>query len=111
VAHGGKRPGAGRKRGAATAKTREIADLAIAQGDTPLEVMLRAMRYHLAENNLDRAAAVAKEAAPYVHPRLSATALTGLEHVLNSLPPEFGAEVRRALAAPVPGGNGQAPRP
>jgi hypothetical protein len=111
VAHGGKRAGAGRKPGSATEKTREVADRVAAEGLTPLEVMLAAMRHHLEKKNLDRAAAIAKDAAPYIHPKLSATALTGLDHVLAGLPPEFGAEVRRALAAPLPGGNGQVPRP
>ncbi|MFP3637303.1 hypothetical protein SB677_21350, partial [Bacillus sp. SIMBA_033] len=40
---GGARKGAGRKPGAATKKTREIADKTAAEGITPLEVMLRAM--------------------------------------------------------------------
>jgi hypothetical protein len=37
----------------------------------PLEVMLAAMREHWAQGEWDRAAAIAKLAAPYVHPRLS----------------------------------------
>ena len=68
---GGKRPGAGRKPGSATKRTREIADRAAARGLTPLEVMLRAMRRHWRKGELDRAAVIAKDAAPYVHPRLS----------------------------------------
>ena len=44
---GGKRPGAGRPAGAATRRTREIADQALAEGISPLEVMLRAMREHI----------------------------------------------------------------
>lgn len=72
MAHGGKRPGAGRKRGGANRKTREIADRAAQDGITPLEVMLAAMRAHHAEDRLDEAAAIAKDAAPYVHPRLGA---------------------------------------
>lgn len=38
--HGGKREGAGRKDGALTTKTREVAEKAIAEGKTPLQVML-----------------------------------------------------------------------
>jgi hypothetical protein len=41
--HGGKRPGAGRKKGSLTQKTREVAEKAASAGITPLEVMLEAM--------------------------------------------------------------------
>jgi hypothetical protein len=70
MALGGARPGAGRKKGSATAKTREIADRAAAEGVTPLEFMLQVMRDVTAERSerLD----MAKSAAPYIHPRLSA---------------------------------------
>jgi hypothetical protein len=37
----------------------------------PLGVMLEAMREHWAQGEWDRAAAIAKLAAPYVHPRLA----------------------------------------
>jgi molybdopterin-guanine dinucleotide biosynthesis protein A len=68
---GGARANAGRKQGAATKKTREIADKAAAQGITPLEVMLEAMNKLRAGGELEKAAAVAKDAAPYVHPKLA----------------------------------------
>ncbi|MBC7605074.1 MAG: hypothetical protein H7255_20750 [Ramlibacter sp.] len=88
---GGKRANAGRKVGATTKKTREIADRAIDEGITPLEVMLAAMRATMSEAQrivdeqkaagatviaqplglLSDAAAIAKDAAPYMHPRLS----------------------------------------
>lgn len=94
---GGARKGAGRKPGAATKKTREIADRAAADGITPLEVMLRAMTalVNQAETLADTdttelngrtvsrlgllvsAADVAKDAAPYMHPRLAAIEHTG----------------------------------
>lgn len=72
---GGKRPGAGRKKGAETKRTkarREIAAQAAAEGITPLEVMLNAMREYAAEGEREKAIAVAALAAPYVHPRLAA---------------------------------------
>lgn len=75
--HGGARGGAGRPRGSKSAKTLAIADRAAAEGITPLEVILKAMRHHLDAGNLDRAAEFAKDAAPYVHPRLGATHVTG----------------------------------
>ncbi len=40
---GGARPGAGRKEGSLTKRTREIAEVAAAQGITPLEVMMSTM--------------------------------------------------------------------
>lgn len=41
---------------------------------TPLDVMLRAMREHFAAGRLEAAVAIAKEAAPYVHGKLSSSA-------------------------------------
>jgi hypothetical protein len=74
---GGRRPGAGRKPGSATKKTREIAERAAADGITPLEVMIQAMRSHYEANRLDEAASIAKDAAPYMHPRLQAIQHSG----------------------------------
>lgn len=77
---GGKRPGAGRPKGSrspATIKRKEIAERALAEGITPLEVMLRTMRDHFAAGRLDQASAVAKDAAPYMHPRLAAVEHSG----------------------------------
>lgn len=99
MGHGGARPGAGRKLGAATRKTREIADRAVSEGLAPLEVMLLDMRRRwaraseieteaLAMNKADerrttlladadtlygQAADRAYDAASFCHPRLSAT--------------------------------------
>ena len=69
---GGARPGGGRPRGSATKKSKEIRDKAALTGVTPLEVMIEAMRFYKAQGNRDRAAAIAKDAAPYMHPRLTA---------------------------------------
>ena len=68
---GGRRPGAGRKPGSATRKTREIAERAAAEGITPLEVMLEDMRAKYAAGDLEAAADRARDCAPYMHPRLS----------------------------------------
>ena len=67
---GGRRAGAGRPKGAASLKTREIANRAVAEGITPLEYLLLVMRDENASppSRLE----AAKSAAPYVHPRLSA---------------------------------------
>lgn len=81
---GGKRPGAGRKKGSATKRTREIADRAAAEGITPLEFMLRIMRQETDHEDPKIAIAreamafeAAKAAAPYVHPRLAAVEHSG----------------------------------
>ena len=113
MARGGARPGAGRKTGALTARTREVAERAISTGKTPLEIMLENM-HHFQQVALDAEATLdgltaeefagqvaanatpedqfkfllatvkktaglrqmaqdaARDAAPYVHPKLSA---------------------------------------
>jgi hypothetical protein len=77
--HGGSRNGSGRKRGGKNTRSREIADRAAALGITPLEVMLDAMRRHHKARRYDKAAAIARDAAPYIHPKLSATQVSGKE--------------------------------
>lgn len=68
--HGGKRKNAGRKPGSANKRTREIADKAAAKGITPLEVLLDLMGKSYQAGDDENAAKYAKEAAPYVHPRM-----------------------------------------
>ena len=46
-------------------------------GLTPLEVMMEGMRHYQAIGNRDKAVAIAKDAAPYMHPRLHAVAGAG----------------------------------
>lgn len=58
MARGGKREGSGRKNGAVTKRTREIADKAMADGISPLEVMLDNMR-HFQKVSLDAEAILA----------------------------------------------------
>lgn len=69
---GGARKGAGRPRGSANKLTTEIAAKALAQGVTPLEVMLDAMRNAFDGGNMKEATTYANMAAPYCHPRLNA---------------------------------------
>lgn len=74
MARGGKRPGAGRPQGSRNIGTKQriaIADRAASEGITPLEVMLNTMRAHYDAQKFDEASAVARDAAPYVHARLS----------------------------------------
>lgn len=109
---GGKREGAGRTIGALTKKTRAVAERAMAEGKSPLEVMLDNMRYFqqvaldaeaVIENmtageiggepaeqfkmllaEVKKAAGLrimahecARDAAPFLHPRLSSTEVKG----------------------------------
>ncbi len=93
MARGGKRPNAGRKPGAATKKTREIADKAAAEGVTPLEFLLSAMRDASREFGVRMDAA--KSAAPDVHARLQA-----IEHSGNEDKPLAFTETRRIIVRP-----------
>lgn len=83
---GGKRPGAGRKKGAIDRVTREVAEREIKTGVTPLEVMLKTMRalwdeahvkdekgkVTLNTEKAKEAMVVADRAAPYCHARIAA---------------------------------------
>lgn len=75
MARGGKREGAGRPEGAATAKTRAIADTAATEGLTPLEYMLSILRDE--EQTPAARFEAAKAAAPFVHPKLAAIEHSG----------------------------------
>jgi hypothetical protein len=74
MTRGGARPNAGRKAGAATKKTKEIADKAAEEGITPLEYLLSVMRNEVNEPKERVTAAIA--AAPYVHAKLSSVEAT-----------------------------------
>lgn len=86
---GGKRPGAGRKKGCLTKRTRKVAEALQLTGETPLEVLNAVMLYHFAEAETERRKGVkadpakiaasfdaarlaARDAAPYTHARLAA---------------------------------------
>ena len=68
---GGKRAGAGRPRGARNRKTREFIQRIEAEGWAPLDLMLHVMRGHAAAGSWNEAAAIAKDIAPYVHPKIA----------------------------------------
>lgn len=101
--HGGARKGAGRKKGAATKRTREIADRAMEDGITPLEYMLQLMRaepsLELEPREMMQASVMrfeaAKSAAPYIHPRLAAVEHSGPNgEALQAPPPVFNISVK-----------------
>lgn len=73
--HGGKRPGAGRRKGSTNTKTaieraavREKVEAIKSEGDLPLDVLLRIMRTSKDETVIIDCA---KAAAPYIHPKLA----------------------------------------
>jgi len=71
---GGRRRGAGRPAGSKNRRSAEIARSVAEEGITPIEVMLGAMRDLWAEGTPEskrEAAEIAKDAAPYIHPRLA----------------------------------------
>jgi hypothetical protein len=102
---GGKREGAGRPKGSLSRRTRAIAEKAAAEGITPLEVMIRAMRHFWQQatrgpvidaNLLKEAAALAEKCAPFMHPRLAAveqfTEMTVKSFAVRDTPQELTPE-------------------
>lgn len=83
--NGGKRPGSGRKAGVPNKRSAQTAAAAAASGITPLEFMLKTMRKKLPRGatSAEKAAhavltqQAARDAAPYVHARLSAVQVSG----------------------------------
>lgn len=67
--HGGKRPGAGRRKGSLTKRTQEIVAKAAEGGLLPLEYMLATLRDPNQPHDERFKAAV--NAAPYLHPKLA----------------------------------------
>ena len=109
---GGRREGAGRKKGSHNTKTKnrmKIADEALKNGKTPLEIMLETMRelYEKAQTCLDEttkkdekakaesakmrigflreACEIAKDAAPYVHSKLANVNMNTTINMLDTL--------------------------
>lgn len=106
---GGKRPGAGRKKGSVTKATiyrQEMQARAVADGISPLDVMITAMRRAWESGDVKEAVSHAEKAAPYVHNRLAAVDHTSagkeLEAltVLSSVPREDDADASIDAATP-----------
>jgi hypothetical protein len=77
---GGARPGAGRKLGSVNRMTAEAQRSAADGGETPLEYMLRVMRDTMIKDS--RRDDMAKAAAAYLHPRLTAVDHSGEPNVV-----------------------------
>lgn len=97
--HGGKRAGAGRKPSSLGRKSQAIAAIAAATGLTPLEVMIKAMRLHVDAGRWDNASAIAKDAAPYMHPKLASIEHAGKDGGPIELKNITDLDRARALAA------------
>jgi hypothetical protein len=88
MGRGGRRPGAGRKLGSGTRKSREIIGEAAASGKTPLAYMLSVMNDETAP--AQRRDDMAKAAAQFVHPRLALMAVTDDKpRTVNNITVEF----------------------
>lgn len=92
--HGGKRPGAGRKRGVPNKVTSTLRERLLASGPSPLEMLVDLYRSaeptrQPGENAIIYAARykqwahdrleAAKAAAPFFHPRLQSVEITGID--------------------------------
>ena len=75
MARGGKRPGAGRPKGTGNKVTEAAKRKALEDGISPLDYMLSVLRDEGQTD--DRRMDAAKAAAPYIHPRLATTEVTG----------------------------------
>ena len=73
--HGGKRPGAGRPKGAVSRANEEVRQEAAASGELPLAYMLRIMRDP--SQPVGRRDDMARAAAPFCHSRLSSVEHSG----------------------------------
>ncbi|RIY00201.1 hypothetical protein D3218_13015 [Aureimonas flava] len=75
MGRGGKRAGAGRRKGAQNKATAQRERDVAKGGDTPLDYMLKVMRNPRADG--ERRDRMAVAAAPYVHPKLASMQHTG----------------------------------
>lgn len=105
MARGGARAGAGRPTGAATKRTREIADKAASSGLLPHEFLLAVVRGEAIDGTVptfaDRLEA-AKAAAPYFAPKLSSVDVRA-EH--RKSPAEYSDAELYAMIAATPEGQ------
>lgn len=97
MAHGGRREGAGRKRGGANKLTKAAAEKAAAEGIMPLDYMLNVMRDEREAGNVRLDAA--KAAAPYVHAKLSAMTIDGKLDGEQTIVGASAEQIRRAADA------------
>ena len=116
--HGGRRSGAGRKPGGENVRSRAVLDPSIREQIGPVEVQTRTMLelWHRAHNDdgemvdlglATQACAIARDVAPYLHPRLAAIAATATVTTVERSSPE---EARRLAMAALEKAFGSQPR-
>ena len=71
MTRGGKRQGAGRKIGAVTKKSSVVANELSQSGIMPLEILVTSMRTAWTSGDTALACSLARDAAPYMHPRIA----------------------------------------
>jgi hypothetical protein len=104
TAHGGKRPGAGRPKGAASRANEQVRQEAAATGELPLAYMLRIMRDP--SQPVGRRDEMAKAAAPFCHSRLSSVEHSGeVSRPTVIRAPAVSATLAEWQAEYVPGAN------
>lgn len=86
---GGLRKRAGRKAGIAKKCSRQIAEQAISEDCSPLEVLLRLMRKAYIDHDFEAAGKYAKDAAPYCHPRMSSVKQSVKDNVTVNITSNF----------------------
>ena len=99
MARGGKRPGAGRPRGSASKKAKVSAAALMRSGRQPLEVLLLVMDKALEDGDWKTAREAAKDAAPYIHQKFSATDQPAKPHPEQAILPLWESKPK-AEAAP-----------
>lgn len=77
MAHGGKRPGAGRKNGSKARKTICVQEKLEKLGCDPIEGMVEIAREAMAKEDYTLAASMFKELAQYVAPKRKAVEISG----------------------------------
>ena len=102
--------GQGRRKGVKNKKTLELRK-AVSKGLTPLQHMLRVMRSRSKKVDDARRDDMAKAAAPYVHPRLTAVEATGKDGTPLIPPPTDPIETARRVAFLLNSANQKAQSP
>lgn len=112
---GGKRPGSGRKPGTRNKRTEEMIAKVEATGLTPLDIMLQAMREAHERGGAEAAFPFAKDAAPYLHAKLSAIDATlnatVQNNVINARPEMTDEQWAEQHASDLVAATGAATRP
>ena len=80
MAHGGKRPGSGRKKGSVGRKRKVRSARLLAHGDLPIDIMLTSARELLKAREFAAAAAAAAKVAPYIHQKFTVTQEPAQKH-------------------------------